>query len=355
MRGGRAHTDILLHFLLTLARPVHLRPNKTPDPSPATGDPDVVKPDPVLDLLSVVIKASASAEIRSLIEALSGPDGVRRDAAAARLSVIGARAVERLLAAYERAPTTELRVTVLRVLEPIGDPRSLEAARRALKDDPEVAIAAAQVLKGLLDAREPGVAMVALDALVSIALDSKAPPIVRRGAFDALRGLPQDVRAGVAGLLGPEVDGADAPDVPESPKQAVKSAWTAALEGRLPERAPDLREAIQSRAAKAPLTSLQKLVDALRAREAADQAQAAEWQALRGSVHHALAVRGSRVALSISRRASRRRGRRFQSRSSPPCTAWATARVSRRWHRHTRTPPRRRPGGDSSWRQRFSR
>ena len=83
----------------------------------------------------------------------------------------------------------------------------------------------------------------------------------------------------------------------ESPRQAVKSAWSAALEGRLPERPSELREAVQSRAAKATLTSLQKLVDALRARESADVAQAADWRALRGSVHQALAVRGSRVAL----------------------------------------------------------
>ena len=85
--------------------------------------------------------------------------------------------------------------------------------------------------------------------------------------------------------------------VMESPRQAVKSAWSAALEGRLPERPSELREAVQSRAAKATLTSLQKLVDALRARESADVAQAADWRALRGSVHQALAVRGSRVAL----------------------------------------------------------
>jgi hypothetical protein len=245
----------------------------------------------------VVIKASSSSEIRSLVEALSGEDAVRRDAAVARLSVIGARAVERLLATYERAQTTELRVTVLRALEPIGDPRSLDAARRALKEEADVAIAAAQVLKGLLDVREQGVATAALDALVSLALDSEAPRTVRRAAFDTLRGLPEDVQAGVAGVLGPEADLADSAEVPESPKQAVKSTWTAALDGRLPERASDLREGIQSRAAKAPLTSLQKLVDALRARESADPPQAAEWQALRGSVHHALAVRGSRVAL----------------------------------------------------------
>ena len=55
----------------------------------------------------MVIKASASAEIRLLVDALSGPDDVRRDAAAARLSVIGARAVERLLEAYKRAETPQ--------------------------------------------------------------------------------------------------------------------------------------------------------------------------------------------------------------------------------------------------------
>ena len=74
----------------------------------------------------MVIKASASSEIRLLVDALSGPDDVRRDAAAARLSVIGARAVERLLEAYKRAETPQGRATILRVLEPIADPRSLE-------------------------------------------------------------------------------------------------------------------------------------------------------------------------------------------------------------------------------------
>jgi hypothetical protein len=246
----------------------------------------------------MVIKASASSEIRLLVEALSGADDVRRDAAAARLSVIGARAVEQLLAAYARARAPQVRATILLVLEPIGDPRSLEPARIALrKEDAEVAIAAAQVLRGLLDAPEPGVAAGALDALVTLALDSKAPLAVRRAAYDTLRDLPEDVRAGVAGVLGPDADWETTDAAPESPKQAVKSAWTAALDGRLPEQVAVLREAVQSRAATAPLTSLQKLVDTLRARERVDAAQAADWGALRGSVHHALALRGSRVAL----------------------------------------------------------
>ena len=245
----------------------------------------------------MVIKASASSEIRLLVDALSGPDDVRRDAAAARLSVIGARAVERLLEAYKRAETTQGRATILRVLEPIADPRSLEPARRALTEGGEVGVAAAQVLRGLLDARERGVASGALDALVSVALDSDAPRALRRASLDMLRDLPEDIRAGVAGVLEPDADLADDDAVIESPRQAVKSAWSAALEGRLPERSSELREAVQSRAAKATLTSLQKLVDALHARESADVAQAADWRALRGSVHQALAVRGSRVAL----------------------------------------------------------
>ena len=54
---------------------------------------------------------------------------------------------------------------------------------------------------------------------------------------------------------------------------------------------------MQTRAAAAPLTALHTLVDAIRTREAVAGEQAPEWTALRGSVHQALAVRGSRVAL----------------------------------------------------------
>ena len=245
----------------------------------------------------MVIKASASAEIRLLVEALSAADEVRRDAAAARLSVIGPRAVERLLAAYARARTTEARVTILRVLEPIADPRAVAPARLALREELDVAIAAAQVLRALLDVREPGVATQALDALVTVALDAAAPRPVRQAAYDMLRDLPDDVRAGVADALGPGVEWTSAPAPRESARQAVKSAWSAALDGRLPDRAADLREAVQARAAAAPLTALHKLVDAIRMREGTAGDQAAEWTALRGSVHQALAVRGSRVAL----------------------------------------------------------
>src|SRR4051812_30655041 len=64
----------------------------------------------------VVIKASASSEIRALVDALTnseanGPaDEAHRESAIARLAIIGGRAVGRLLDAY--AKTTERRTQV---------------------------------------------------------------------------------------------------------------------------------------------------------------------------------------------------------------------------------------------------
>jgi hypothetical protein len=46
----------------------------------------------------VVIKASSAKHIQALIADLADPDGVTREAAVARLTVIGARAVEQLIA-----------------------------------------------------------------------------------------------------------------------------------------------------------------------------------------------------------------------------------------------------------------
>src|SRR6476659_2143764 len=100
----------------------------------------------------MVIKASAAAEIRVLVDARVGTDDVRREAAAARLRVIGARAVERLLDAFARSSNDGVRLTILRVLAPIGDARAIAPARHALSEGGEVGVAAAQVLRGLLDA-----------------------------------------------------------------------------------------------------------------------------------------------------------------------------------------------------------
>src|SRR6478735_1424256 len=107
----------------------------------------------------MVIKASSAAEIRRLVDALSRADDAGREAAAARLRVIGPRAIDRLLAAYAKASTPASRATILRVLEPIADARCVAPARAALGDaDDEVATGGAAVLRGLVDGTDPRVA-----------------------------------------------------------------------------------------------------------------------------------------------------------------------------------------------------
>jgi hypothetical protein len=238
----------------------------------------------------MVIKASAATEIRALIATLSDPDGVRRETAIARLAVIGSRAVERLLAAYAETPEREPRVAMLRVLESLADRRGLPIARAAIRSGGDVAVAGAGVLRALLDSPHAQVAADALDALVSTALDPSSTRHVRQAAAEALRDAAPDVRARVAGAL--ERDPA-AEAIEDDPIEAV---WKDALDGRLPDSPALLRPAVAKLAAKAPLTSLQKLVDAIRAREAATAGRG-DWQALRGAIHQALALRGSRLAL----------------------------------------------------------
>jgi HEAT repeat protein len=80
----------------------------------------------------MVIKASASTEIRALVDALGGSDDVHREAAIARLGIIGARAVDRLTDAYANTTTRSTRLAILRALEVIGDHRSAPLARQAL-------------------------------------------------------------------------------------------------------------------------------------------------------------------------------------------------------------------------------
>src|SRR5512145_1652365 len=119
----------------------------------------------------MVIKASAASEIRSLVEALAGVDEVRREAAAARLAVIGSRAVPHIMAAYRGATDRAARVALMRALERSTDPRAGGVARGAITEGGDLAVAAIGVLRGLLDAREGQTGSQALDALMAAALE----------------------------------------------------------------------------------------------------------------------------------------------------------------------------------------
>jgi hypothetical protein len=248
----------------------------------------------------VVIKASAAGEIRQLISALSGDDEVRREAAIARLAVIGFRAVDRLIAAYESGDR-ETRIAVLRALELVSNARLVPLARKALSEGGDLAVAAAAALRGLLDSTDGPTGADALDVLVAVALDPAAERRVRLAAVEALQDMPAGVRNRVAAALQSDPDPAlkaRANDVPRD-AAAADAVWQDALEGHLPDSPGVLRDAAQTRAQAAALSAIQKLIDAVRAREALARGDArrAEWQAVRGALHQSLALRGSRVAV----------------------------------------------------------
>ena len=251
-------------------------------------------------LCVVPIKASASAEIRQLIAALGGNDDVQREAAIARLAVIGARAVDALLTAYSSTTDTDLRIAVLRALESSGDPRTITVARQAIADRGDVAIAAATALRGLLESMHGPTATEALDLLVATVLDPAADRALRMAAFDALHAMPEGVRARIVEALKTDPDPQMKARTLDSSRGAATAdvIWQDALEGRLPGKAESLREAAQTRASAAAFTALQKMIDAVRTREGSVAgARKAEWQAVRGALHQALALRGSRVAV----------------------------------------------------------
>jgi hypothetical protein len=245
----------------------------------------------------MVIKTSSAAEIRALVEALGSRDDVQRESASARLAVIGPRAVERLTQAYKATTDRHTRCAILRTLEAIGDHRSAPLARQAIAEGGDIAVAACGVLRSLLGSTHGSSSAEALDTLISTALD---PTHHRRLRLAAIEAMPAEVRARVAEALG--ADRVDGPqfDVHAGNGERLRAdaIWTDATEGRLPDDASTLRETVETRAASAPLNVLRRMIDAVRTREVeAAQAEQEGWRSLRGSLHQALALRGSRVAL----------------------------------------------------------
>lgn len=242
----------------------------------------------------MTIKSSHASEIRALIQSLESANTVDRDIAVARLAVVGERAVDRLIAAYPKAPRA-VRVGILRALDAIADPRALSVARSGLDDGGEVAAAATGALRALLDSPDERAATGALDALVGVVLDPSRERRVRVAAFEALRGMPADVLEPVSAAIR-QLPGAQPSDADQS---EVDALWQDAIEGRLPEDPSIMRDAISARAAAAPLGTLQRMIDACRVREneSAANADRSGWLAVRGALHQALALRGSRVAL----------------------------------------------------------
>jgi len=262
----------------------------------------------------VVIKGSSSAEVTRLIADVLGGTEVAREAAIARLSIIGTRAVDRVLAALDGA-TPPASAALLTVLERVGDARALAPATAFLADaDDRLATAAVGVLRRLLTADRTETSTAALDALASAVLDTGRSDTVRGSALDALHELPDDVVAPLRARLVADPsrqlrrqagwpaahghEGDEAP--PQSPLEGTPPPTLEAYaDGRLPDRAATLCDELARTAPVVPLPVLHHLVVAVHAREAAERAggHAAEWRHAHAALHLALARRGSRVAL----------------------------------------------------------
>ena len=255
---------------------------------------------------AMAIKASSSKQIDALVADLASANAVKREAAIARLTVLGSRAVERVaaLAAAPSAPAA--RAAAFRALEGIADSRGLEPALRAIADaDPMVAAAAIAVARIFVRSAR---AASAVDRLTAVTLDRRRPEAVRLAALRALRDLdPATIAPLVASLA-------------DDPNGAIRTAAAAqhsrrrtdsdpldllarAADEALPDDPDALRLAIVQAGAIVPLPRLLKIVERVREREGEGEGSPTpgrrgdHWATARAAAHLALAARGSRIAV----------------------------------------------------------
>lgn len=248
-----------------------------------------------------MIKRSSAAEVTRLLAEVAGGDDVRRAAAAARLAIIGPRAVDRVLAALDAATSEAHRAALLGVLEAIGDPRALAAGEAAVETESgDVALAGLSVVCRGLASSDAEVTTRALDVVTRVALDPSRADALRLAALDALRGLGREVAGPVEQALQADpserVRARAGPPTPQSPAEPDLGRWA---DDGLPDDPEAVRLAVVEQGPAAPLPTLHHLLTRMRDAEArpGGEDRRARWLAARAATHQVLAERGSRVAL----------------------------------------------------------
>jgi hypothetical protein len=252
----------------------------------------------------VPIRASSSRQIDSLIADLSADNAVTRETAVARLTLLGARAVERLIAATGSLPRPSARTAAWRALEGIGDPRALEPALDSLgsrHSEPEVAAAMVGVARAHLRGAQGAAAV---DRLATVLFDRSRHEMVRLAALRALRDLEPATIAPILATLADDSNsairleaGLRGLSAPPASNDTVLVLARAA-EGELPDHPAILRHALALSAESVPLPALLDLVKRIREREGSEPAKVKEqWKIARAAAHVALAHRGSRLAV----------------------------------------------------------
>ena len=267
--------------------------------------------------LNVVIKASSSKQIDALVAGLSDESVIAREAAVARLIVIGARAVDRLVALVESDAAPAARTAALRTLEAIADLRALDPALRAVRDaNASVATAAIGVVRTFLQGRRGAAA---LDRLAEVALDKTRDEQHRLAAILALADLPASTVKPLWQALGEDENAAirAAAGRPGGPGGAGRAGeagrsglnanqahqphlayLAAAAERGLEDDPAALRQAIIHGGATIALPIVHRIIERVRERETTEPpARRLEWIRARAAAHIALANRGSRLAL----------------------------------------------------------
>jgi HEAT repeat protein len=222
----------------------------------------------------MAIRTSSARDVDALLAQLDGSTSSEREAAVARLRVIGTRAHTRVLAlAADPTASSAVRVAALRVVDGVADPRVRRVATEAANDpDPAVATAAVQALRAWLqDETEP----LTLETISGIIVDPERPRAVRRAALDALSDLPPDITRPLVERVTAELS-----------SEPTLDTAVHALDWLISH-------------ADAPLGVVHDVLTHARDRErdAGDAVDRASWLAVRVFAHRRLAERGSRLAL----------------------------------------------------------
>ena len=245
----------------------------------------------------MAFRASASLEVRRLIGDLEGGDSVKRDAAAARLAVIGTRAVRQLLE-HLAAAEPAVRVVLLRALEAIPDARSVDPILEAF-DSPDAAVrqAAIRASRGLL-ALPQGTRV--LDRLTALALDASRPGVERATAVDALSAIPARTLGPLLERLrvDPAAEVRAAVEVVGVPVDDPVAELEDSADGWLARDPAAVLHLVNQAGDTAALSTLHRLIEKARSREVEGRpGLRRDWASVRAALHVALARRGSTVAL----------------------------------------------------------
>ena len=207
---------------------------------------------------------------------------MQREAAIARLRVIGSRAIERMIALIRSDAPPAAHAAALKAIDGIDDARGREISLACLAaDTPVVACAALSALRPWL-ASDAAV----LDAVTAVALDTRRTRSVRLAALDVLSELP---RATIQPVLQHVRD-----NDPSLAAQAAGEAPPATLE-----HPAGIVEWLSVRGSAAALSEIHDAIVRIRERERDEPSakRRQEWMRARAAAHQVLAARQSRVAL----------------------------------------------------------